>query len=139
MKTMRCVLALLLTLALGASGCAALVGGAAVAGGYQYVEGQFKTDYRHPYERVYDATLASLQESNMPVSSAEKDVAGAKIKAKRADGTDVWVDLKRTGPEMTDATIRVGYLGDENASRAIANSIATKLGEEERQTGRGGK
>jgi hypothetical protein len=137
---MRCVLALLLTLALGVSGCAALVGGAAAVGGYKYVQGQYETNYRHPYDQVYDATLASLQENNMPVTSTEKDVAGAKIKAKRADGTDVWLDLKKTGPETTDATIRVGRMGDENASQAIANSIATKLGEAEREpTGRGGE
>lgn len=38
---------------------------------------------------------------------------------------------------MTEATIRVGYMGDEAASRAIANNIAEKLGEA--PVGRGGE
>lgn len=136
----RLTLVWLLVGALAAAGCAAFLGGAALtAGGYQYFQGRFQTDYRHPYEQVYDATLASLEQNNISVTKADKDVAGASIEAKRPDGTNVWVDLRKTEPEKTNATIRVGYLGDEAASRAIANSIATRLGEEERQpTGRGG-
>lgn len=147
MERMTAALALVLLVALAGSGCVggaiaggAAMGAAAAAGGYQYVEGQYKTDYRQPYEQVYEAALASLQENDMPVTESQKDAAGASIKAKRADGTDVWVDLKRSGPEMTNATIRVGYMGDENASRAIASSIATRLGEAEAEpVGRGGE
>ena len=136
MEMRKTALALLLVAALGASGCAAFLGGAvAGAGGYAYEAGKLDTTYSHPYEQVYDATLASLSEMNIPVSKTEKDAVGAKIKAKRADGTDVWVDLNKTGPETTDASIRVGYLGDEGASRAISNTIAAKLGEKERQPG----
>ena len=142
MKTSRrAIWALLAVLALlASSGCAVLGGAAAGAVGYKYVQGSFETDYRHPYDQVYDATLTSLKDMNMAVGKTERDAVGAKIEASRADGTPVAIELKKAGPQTTDAKIRVGRLGDEDASRVIANNIASKLGETQRQpTGRGGR
>jgi len=148
MKTRRAALAallvMLLTLAVAASGCGFLVGaglGAGAAyGGYRYTQGAFETDYRHPLDQTYNATLASLKQMNMPVTKTQKDAVGAQIEANRSDGTPVTIDLKKTGPETTNATIRVGRIGDEDASRTIANRIAQDLKEPIREpTGKGGQ
>jgi hypothetical protein len=142
MKTKRAAIAALLVAALAMSGCAAaLLGAAAGVGGYKYAEGSLETTYNKPYEEVYSATLASLKQQNMAVAQTTRDAAGAHIKAKRADGTDVSIDLAKTGPDTTKANIRVGYLGDENASKTIANNIAKQVNEAERtpETGQGGK
>ncbi len=139
----RAALALLLVMSLAAGGCGFLVGaGIGAAGayaGYRYEQGKFETAYRQPYEKVYEASLASLKEMNISVGSVTEDAAGASIEGQRADGTDVSLDLSKAGPETTQAAIRVGLLGDEQASRTIADAIAARLGEAERQpTGRGG-
>ncbi len=139
MELKRATLALLLAAALAAAGCAAAVGAGLGAGGYKYVSGEFDTTYRQPYNRVYDATVTSIKDMNISVTKVQRDALGAKIDAKRADGTDVNIKLDKAGPDTTNAAIRVGTFGDEQASKVIADNIAKRLGESERTTGRGGE
>ncbi|MFH0809663.1 MAG: DUF3568 family protein [Pseudomonadota bacterium] len=136
MLTRRMGLALLVALSLAAGGCVAAAGAGLGVAGYKYVSGELDTTYHQPYSQVYGATLTSLKGMNMMVTNVQQDAAGAKIEAKRADGTKVSVNLAKAGPDTTKAGIRVGLLGDENASRTIANNIANRLGTEQ-PVGRG--
>jgi len=116
----------------------ALVMACAESAPYRFAGGQFQTSYNEPFERTYEATLASLGEMGMPVTQTQKDAVGANIQAQRVDGTPVSITLQTAGPERTNANIRVGATGDEPTSRVIANTIADRLGEAEREMGRGG-
>jgi hypothetical protein len=97
-----------------------------------------QANYGQPVPAVYQASLAGLKDMNMSVTKARQDSAGAQIEAKRADGSDVKVNLAGTGPETTDAHIKVGFFGDKDAEKVISDHISARLGEPQCATGRGG-
>lgn len=113
-------------------GCVALVaagaGAGAGAGAVAYVRGELQTTYPVSLDRTWDAVLGALNELAIPVKSAKKNALGGSIEATRADGTAVRVALESAGPGATAVRIRVGMLGDEEASKAIHQKIAERLG-----------
>ena len=72
--------------------------------------------------------MRALQDANLQVTDTQKDETKGTIKAKRSDDTAVTVALEPAGPNTTSVGVRVGTFGDEEASRAIHNRIASRLG-----------
>lgn len=118
---------LLLILVLLSTGCAAVViGGAAAVGTYTYTAGQLKKTYNANLDATYKATIAGCESLGLPVLDREKQLSKASVKT--MDGElDVWISIDVQSSTTTEVSIRVGYLGDEQASRRIHEAIGSKL------------
>lgn len=124
MKSLR---NLLIVLALLSTGCAALVvGGAAAVGTYTYVAGQLQRTYNANLDATYQATLAGCEALGLPVQDKIKQLSKASVKVIDGD-RDVWISLTAQSSTTTEVSIRVGYLGDELASRRIHEAIQARL------------
>ncbi len=113
-------------------GCAAAVGAGVGAGagvaGYKYSEGNLETTYQYPLDRSFNASTTALRQSGVKITGTEKDATHAVINGMRSsDSTPVKVDLKPEGQNATQASIRVGTLGDEQAAKTINNQIVSQL------------
>lgn len=78
-------------------------------------------------EEAKEASLAALEELKLPVNrkSIEKDYI--QIKSKYNKEKTIWIDLHHVSDEATKIEVRVGMLGDENASSDILNQILENL------------
>jgi hypothetical protein len=63
----------------------------------------------------------------MPVVSQQRDALKGTIMAKRADGSDVRVQVKYLTDRTTEVSVRVGLLGDRDASTRIHEAIQARL------------
>jgi len=124
-KKYTLLLLLCLGLLMTAYGCAALVAGGAAAGGtYAYTEGWVGRDYQVGLDRAYDMSLQAAQRLDMSVVERDKDVASAKIKARKSE-TDYWIKLDEKGDGLTNISVRAGIIGDKDASKKIHQEIET--------------
>ena len=105
------------------------VGGAAGVGGYQYYQdkGVLETRIYHPYPAAWDATLRALEDLGYAIESAQKEPSIGKVMAKGKDNTPAVVTLEYESDSVTKAVIRVGHLGDKDASLAIKEEIQKAL------------
>ncbi len=118
---------LMLILMLLSTGCAALVvGGAVAVGTYTYVAGQLNRTYNANLDSTYQATLAGCEALGLPQQAQQKQLSHATVKVTDGD-RNVWIILKAQSSTTTEVSIRVGYLGDEIASRRIHDAILTRL------------
>ncbi|EGJ48657.1 DUF3568 domain-containing protein [Desulfocurvibacter africanus] len=124
-------LAILFILALSlsmAAGCGALVaGGAAAAGTYVYTEGRLQQQYDANLDQAFQASLAGARDAGLKVTEQNKEVAEASIRAEQQDGSPVWITLESLDQNKTQVSVRVGYTGDEQASRRIQEAIAKRF------------
>jgi len=109
-------------------GCAAPVvffGAGAAAGvvGYKYYEGALTVIFQSPFMETWDATLKALNQMNIKVESSSHDLTSGKIKAKRGDTERVTVSLRYKSVQETEVVIKVGPLGNQDASMAIKEEI----------------
>ncbi len=112
------------------SGCAALLltgGAAAGAGTFAYVKGKLKASESAPLPKVYDASLAAMQNLEFAVTTQEKDALSARIVARAVGDKKVQVNLKKATEGVTEIRIRVGTFGDESTSRLILDKIRSRL------------
>lgn len=113
-------------------GCAAPVvffGAGAAAGvvGYKYYEGALTVIFQSPFMETWDATLKALNQMNIKVESSSHDLTSGKIKAKRDDTERVTVSLSYKSAQETEVVIKVGTLGNQDASMAIKEEIRKVL------------
>ena len=112
------------------SGCELLViGGAAVGAGtgtYFYVNGELKTDYTAPFDKVWPAcekTVADMRGLDVvPV----KEIARGKITTVIND-EKVQFDITYKSKTFTTVSIRVGLLGNKLSSQLLHDKIAEHL------------
>lgn len=124
---MRTLKTFMIILVLFSTGCAALVvGGAAAVGTYTYVAGQLKRTYNANLETTFQATLAGCEALGLPVQEQQKQLSKASIKVLDG-GRDAWIWLDAQSSTTTEVSVRVGYLGDELASRRIHEAIQARL------------
>ncbi|GAB6113676.1 DUF3568 family protein [Desulfomicrobium escambiense] len=124
MKAIRNMAILLVLLC---TGCAAVVvGGAAAVGTYTYVAGQLKKTYNVNLDGAYRASIAGCESLGLPVLEREMQLSQATVKTRDGE-REVWINLKTQSSTTTEISIRVGYLGDEQASRRIHDAIGAKL------------
>jgi hypothetical protein len=105
------------------------VGGAAGVGGYQYYQDKGVLEVRiyHLYSAVWDATLRALEDMGYVIESAQKESTAGKVMAKGEDGAPVVVTLEYESESITKAVIKVGHMGDKDASLAIKEQIQKAL------------
>ena len=114
------------------SGCAAPLiffgaGTAAGVAGYKYYEGVLTVTYKAPYIDTWDASNRAAKALGLVVKSAKHDLTQGKIVAMRAGGDRVTISLKYRSAKVTEVGIRVGTLGDKDASGTIAEQIRKEL------------
>lgn len=128
MKQKLGALMVIVSLAMGCSGCVALlVGAAAGAGGVAYVQGGLEKNVDHSVAQAYKASLAALKSLDMFVTSKEQDPHSAKIKAEASDGKSVTIDIESLTERSSKIKIRVGIMGDQERSQIILNAIQRRL------------
>jgi len=140
MGRVKCFLPLLLCLCL--VGCAGLVffgaGTAAGVAGYKYYKGSLTVVFQSPYLKTWDGTLKALESLNFTIENQKRDLTAGHIDdltaghidAKRADSTPVTISLAYKSAEETEIVIRVGILGDMDASNAVKEEIRRNLFED---------
>jgi hypothetical protein len=125
-------LVLLCCLLIGLNACtryvvAGAVAAGAAAGTYFFVKGNLTRNYEAPVERVWKATLQSVEELKLATESKKHDAFGGVIKGKMADGTSFTIELKRLSEKSTEIGVRVGTFGDRIKSEAIHDKILSNL------------
>jgi hypothetical protein len=111
-------------------GCQALlVGGAAVGAGtgtYLFVNGELKTDYPYPFEKVWTAcerTVADMRGTAVePVKEISQGTISTKINNEMVKFTVTFKDKN-----LTTVGIRVGIIGDEKASKLLHGKIKDNI------------
>ena len=110
------------------NGCPAVLigaGGAAGAGSYAYIGGEFRSTERISLERAWEATKKAVNDLGFTVTRKEKDAYGSEFQLV-AYGTGekkIVVKLKKQSSALTEIGIRVGMFGDESLSRSILEKI----------------
>ncbi len=111
------------------SGCVALAVGGGAAG-LAYATGSVQRMYPHPVGDVWDATLAALDELELPKGMQVKDQLKARIERYTATGDRVLVKLASRGT-FTELTLRVNAFGNKQMSLAILRKIEAHLPQED--------
>ncbi len=112
------------------SGCAVAVlatGAGLGAGTYAWLKGELRRTYPATYDAVWNASSDALQSLEMPVVSQQRDALKGTIMAKRADGSDVRVDVKYLTDNTTQVSIRIGLFGDRPDSARVHETIQARL------------
>ncbi len=123
-------LAGLLAVVLLCSGCAAaVVGAAAGAGVYAWMEGDLIRVYQTEYDRTLEAVNGALQSLEIPVHETSRRGLGATLKGEAYNGKPVTVAVRRSAPNQTEVAVRSGYIGywDRGHAERVHVAIAERL------------
>ncbi|MBF0480314.1 MAG: DUF3568 family protein [Desulfovibrionaceae bacterium] len=116
-----------LALALCLCGCAAVVAGSLAAGGtYTYVTGWLKKDYPVSLDKAYRAAGSAAEDLALKVDKTEKGTSSASLTGKDG-GSPFWIDIEDSKQGFVFVSVKVGYFGDELASRRIHEAIAGRI------------
>jgi hypothetical protein len=112
------------------SGCGLLVvGGAAVGAGtgtYFFVNGELKTDYYAPFDKVWNACEKTIADMRGIQVAPAKEIAQGKITTLIND-EKVQFDITYKSKNLTTVAIRVGIIGNKLSSQLLHDKIAEHL------------
>jgi outer membrane protein OmpA-like peptidoglycan-associated protein len=111
-------------------GCSAVVLGlGAGAGAVAYSRGEIARTYEVEYHRAVDASMDTLHQLNIQPAEKMGDELKTEIRAIRADGSPVKVEVERIDSQRTQISIRTGAIGvlDQAVSNQIHEIIAKNL------------
>lgn len=109
------------------AGCGAIiVGGAAAAGTYYYMDGQAQATYSTSLNKAFDASLAACKQMGITVTKQSKTGASAEISGVLSGDTTT-ISLKLVGDNITEITVRIGLWGNEESSRRLQKAIRNGL------------
>jgi len=112
------------------TGCAAaLVGTAMVgtgAGTYLFVNGELKTDYYSPFDKVWSATEKTIATMRGTDVAPARGIGSGTIDT-FISGEKVHINILYKDKNITNVGIRVGIIGDESASKRIHGHILDNL------------
>ncbi len=109
------------------SGCAyAVIGGAAAGGTYAYVAGWLHKDYEASLEQTYEASLDAMQGLEIRVEKKTLSLSKADVRGKKGDET-ITVKMEKQSGGVIKVSVRVGLLGDEQASKEVHEAITDNL------------
>jgi hypothetical protein len=113
------------------SGCVPLVvvGGAAIGAGtgtYFYVDGELKTDYYAPFDKVWGACAKTVADMRGIEVSPVREIAQGTINALIND-EKVNFNIKYKSKDFTTVSIRVGFMGNKLSSQLLHDRIAENL------------
>jgi hypothetical protein len=125
---------LLAGLALGGTGCAAVLIGGAVAGagaaGYAYYKGEISFDFPAAFQPTWAATLAALQDLGLPIEHHSLVEDHGDIQTRSAEGENISIYVEpanTTSAPNTRVHIRVGVFGNQKVSERIQAQISARL------------
>jgi hypothetical protein len=119
--------AVLLLLVLGAWGCTKSVPGIEPpVGSPVLVFGELKSRERVSLERAHAAVLGALRELGYKITTDDKDAVAANVIGYGFGDTRANVKLKWVNRKITEVAIRVGTVGDEQASRLILERMRAR-------------
>jgi TolA-binding protein len=108
--------------------CGLLVAGGAGAGAaYVYERGWLERQYEVPLEQANQTVEQIAQNLEMNIEDRNDKVAGSEFKTVKGDQT-TWIRTESKGANMTVISVRTGYVGDQEASRAIHREIESAMG-----------
>lgn len=112
------------------SGCVPLVvGGAAVGastGTYFFINGELKTDYNAPFDKVWNACEKTIADMRGIEVVPVKEIAQGKITTIIND-EKAQFDIKYKSKNLTTVGIRVGLMGNKLSSQLLHDKIAEHL------------
>lgn len=112
------------------SGCAALVVGGAVVGAstgtFFYVNGELKTDYYAPFDKVWNACERTVADMRGVEVAPSRELAQGTISTVIND-EKVYFDIKYKSKNFTTVAIRVGLMGNKLSSQLLHDRIAENL------------
>ena len=110
------------------SGCfGLLVGAAAGAGTFAFVNGDLEYNVDASVEQAHSASIRALRKLAVPVKQDVHDQHNAKIKSAYADGKDISISITALTEKSSKIQIRVGVFGDQTRSESILNTIQKYL------------
>lgn len=110
------------------AGCVPLVVGAAAgAGGYAWVQGKLVKEFEIPASRLHDETIDALKKLEMPVLEDESDRLTAKIRSEFSDGEKVTIDIEAVTEHTSKIEIRIGILGNRDRSQMIYDAVRKEV------------
>ena len=109
-------------------GCVVAAVGAAAAGRWLMYGGICRRVEAARIDEVYEASLAAMEELEIPVISKSKDALSATITGRDAADKKITIKLKADGPKIpTELSIRIGMFGSETKSLRIHQTIKEHL------------
>ena len=107
-----------------------LIGGAAVgagtAGTYYYINGELKTDYSAPFDKVWSACEKTIADMHGIEVVPNKEIAKGTINTLIND-EKVNFEITYKSKILTTVTIRVGLIGNKLSSQLLHDKIADYL------------
>ncbi|OPY84314.1 MAG: hypothetical protein A4E72_02298 [Syntrophus sp. PtaU1.Bin208] len=115
------------------SGCgvetAIVAGGAAVGAGtgtFFFVNGELKTDYPYSFDKVWTACERTVADMRGTAVDPKKEISEGTISTRINDET-VKFTVKYKDKNLTTVGVRVGIMGDQNASKMLHNKISDNI------------
>jgi hypothetical protein len=107
-----------------ASGCVALLAGAAgAAGGVVYLKGQLESYEPQPFDTVVAAIRKTATKENFGDTTATVEDGKFSLRGKDVGDTFVWIRAYRKETNVTQVLIRSGAMGDETESQRLLEVI----------------
>ena len=122
---------LLLALAIQISGCAEAVlvgvGAAGGAGAVLWAKGKMEESLDTPFSEAHTATLAALEDLELPIKKEKRGGLKTQIESQFPDGKYVWIGVRAVTESSSRITVRVGVFGDKSGSQKIFEAIHQRL------------
>jgi outer membrane protein OmpA-like peptidoglycan-associated protein len=112
-------------------GCAvAVIGIGAGAGAVAYHSGKLTKTYESDYHETIWAATDTLSKLKIPITETVADELKTRIKAQRADGTPVTIEVVRIDRNYNEVSVRTGNVGlkERRVSEQIHSYIDVRLG-----------
>ena len=117
-------LVLVLFLAVGLSGCVALLAGTAGGvGTATWLGGKLTEEVKTSFDRSIAGAKTGLKSLNLEVTKFVKEDTVAQIRSKYSDGREIWIDVHKLTDTSSRIEVRVGVAGDKEAARKILDRI----------------
>lgn len=111
-------------------GCVGLWVGAGVADGASaaiWAEGRLKHTLDASLKQVFEAAKVALIDLDCAITKTTVEDKAARIAGRYSDERKVWIDAHYISDNKSEIVIRVGEMGDADASRLILDKILEVL------------
>ncbi|WP_150467854.1 DUF3568 domain-containing protein [Francisella sp. SYW-9] len=130
MKIKKTLIAGLLAVsALSLNSCWLIVGAAAGAGTFAYVQGTYSMNIDGSIKDVYNAALEAVQNNNdYVITKKEITPTEATIEGNtKVDSTDFSIEVEKLTSNASKVSIKFGTFGDKTASATLMDQIQKNL------------
>ncbi|MGD9017882.1 MAG: DUF3568 family protein [Desulfobacterales bacterium] len=126
-KSRAWVLAVSMMLSVFLAGCPVLWTAGGVISATAYVLGELRSDVDGSPKAVVEATTKAMEEMMWTTEIVRSSDEDGYIRAMTDDGEVVNVEIKRRSYAVSKIGIRIGFMGDQETSRALLEQIEKQL------------